>query len=201
MVPLLGPSSARPGPAHRSDTPPGRVTVRGVGRSRTSPPGVVPRVASSARYVPRVDLTLLGTGAAEGWPNPFCACASCARMRRRGDVRAPTGALLDATVLVDAGPEALGAAARLGLDLSGVRHLLLSHAPPGWDGGVPRWRSWAGRGAPLDVVAPPSVVATCGESPASDDAVTLSGSFSGTVRAVRPGDTVDVAGYRVRALA
>ncbi|MGE5762946.1 MAG: bifunctional adenosylcobinamide kinase/adenosylcobinamide-phosphate guanylyltransferase [Mycobacterium leprae] len=139
-----------------------------------------------------MDLTLLGTGAAEGWPDPFCACASCARMRRRGGVRAPTGALLDAAVLVDCGPEALGAAARLGLDLSGVRHLLLSHAHGGWDA-VPRWRSWAGGGEALDVVAPPSVVAALRERAGPGDAVTF--------RSVGPGDVVDVAGHRVRALA
>ncbi|TEX50181.1 MAG: cobalamin biosynthesis protein CobU, partial [Actinomycetales bacterium mxb001] len=61
-----------------------------------------------------MEVLLLGTGAADGWPSPFCACLSCADARTRGDVRLPTAALLGNHVLIDAGPAVPGAVARAG---------------------------------------------------------------------------------------
>ncbi|MBB1048698.1 cobalamin biosynthesis protein CobU, partial [Dietzia cercidiphylli] len=34
-----------------------------------------------------MEVVLLGTGAADGWPNPFCRCDSCLDALRRGEVR------------------------------------------------------------------------------------------------------------------
>lgn len=71
---------------------------------------------------------LLGTGSADGWPNPFCRCASCAAERSAGRSRRPSAALVDASILIDAGPTAPHLPA--GLDLADVEHILLTHGHP-----------------------------------------------------------------------
>ena len=40
-----------------------------------------------------MNLTLLGTGSADGWPNPHCRCASCNGARANGRLRGQTSAV------------------------------------------------------------------------------------------------------------
>ncbi len=144
-------------------------------------------------------VVLLGSGSADGWPNPFCECASCLAAARCGQVRAQTSALVDGRLLLDCGPEAPRSAARAGIALAGVRHLLLTHAHPDHLGPAALlFRQWAGRTGPLDVVGPADAVAECRHWVGPDDPVRF--------RAVAPGDEVVLGGagepeYRVRALA
>ena len=44
-----------------------------------------------------MEMILLGTAAAEGWPAPFCACVHCNAARSRGgaNIRTRSGALID----------------------------------------------------------------------------------------------------------
>ncbi|MCL9798208.1 MBL fold metallo-hydrolase, partial [Frankia sp. AgKG'84/4] len=107
-------------------------------------------------------VTLLGTGSADGWPNPWCDCASCAWARRH-KVRGQTAVLVDGALLLDCGPDVPRTAARHGIRLSGLRHLLISHAHPDHLGPESLlWRSWSSAAArPLDVVAPPAALAVC----------------------------------------
>lgn len=136
-------------------------------------------------------IQLLGTGSSDGWPNPFCRCASCEAVRGTPDVRGQNSALVDDVLLLDFGADGPRAAMRFGVALDGVRHILLTHAhddhtsPAGL-----MWRSWAGRREPLDVVGPPTALARCAESIGPDDPVRL-------VPAL-PGETLQVGGYTVR---
>jgi adenosylcobinamide kinase/adenosylcobinamide-phosphate guanylyltransferase len=75
-------------------------------------------------------VTLLGTGSADGWPNPFCECASCVAERRAGRSRRPSSALVDGRVLIDCGPGATHAANAAGVSLRSVEHVLLTHGHP-----------------------------------------------------------------------
>lgn len=139
-------------------------------------------------------LTLLGTGAAAGWPSPFCDCASCGWARRTGVARAQTAALLEDDLLLDCGADVPYAAARLGRSLAGVRHLLLTHAHP--DHTAPAallWRSWAGRSEPLDVVGPPAAIELCQDWVGPADPVRFT--------PAAPGDHLTLGRYDVRALA
>ena len=105
-----------------------------------------------------MNLTLLGTGSADGWPNPHCRCASCTSTRSAGLLRGQTAALLDDVLLLDCGPETPHAAQRAGADLTGLRHVLITHAHP--DHCAPAFllfRSWVSE-APLDVIGPRDVV-------------------------------------------
>lgn len=70
---------------------------------------------------------LLGTGAADGIPNPFCQCRTCRSAVANRNIRHRTSALVDNVILLDPGPDAAGAAARAGVSLSGVRHMLITH--------------------------------------------------------------------------
>lgn len=140
-----------------------------------------------------MDVLTLGTGSADGWPNPFCACASCSAERAAGRVRGQTAALVDGRLLLDLGPETPRAAERLGMSLSAVRHVLITHQHP--DHCSPAFllfRSWAADG-PLDVVGPPAVVDACRMWVSPDSPVSF--------HAVVPGDRLTLGEYDVQVLA
>ena len=140
-----------------------------------------------------MEVVLLGTGAAAGWPNPFCTCASCGWARAAGVVRGQSSALVDDTLLIDCGPEVPRAAERLGHPLVGVRQLLLTHAHADHTGPmVLPWREWAGRTEPLDVVGPAAVIAECRK---------WTNSPTINWREVRAGDDIVVGAYSVRVVA
>lgn len=141
-----------------------------------------------------MELVLLGTGAADGWPNPFCTCASCTLAAARGEIRGQTSALVDDVLLLDCGPEAPRAAVRSGRTLAGVRYVLLTHAHPDHVGPAALlFRSWAGRTEPLDVVGPPEALDLCRDWVGPDDPVRFV--------PVGEGETVALGGYLVRVLA
>jgi adenosylcobinamide kinase/adenosylcobinamide-phosphate guanylyltransferase len=134
---------------------------------------------------------LLGTGASDGWPDPWCGCASCAAAVAQGVLRGQTGALVDDRLLLDLGPELPRAALRQGTSLAGVRGVLVTHVHE--DHCAPAalmWRGWQDRPGPLQLAGPPAVVEAC--RPEADPGVTLT--------AVAPGDRLTVAGYDVVAL-
>jgi adenosylcobinamide kinase / adenosylcobinamide-phosphate guanylyltransferase len=140
-----------------------------------------------------MELLLLGTGSADGWPNPFCGCASCAAARSAGEVRGQTAVLVDDTLLLDCGPEAPRAAERWGRSLRGVQAILLTHDHPDHTGPAALlWRSWAAASERLELIGPPSALAACADWIGPDDPVTL--------RPARTGDRLDVASYDVRVL-
>ena len=136
-------------------------------------------------------LRLLGTGASDGWPNPWCRCPSCVAARAAGVVRGQTSALLDDRLLLEIGPEAPRAAVRQGLSLADVEAVLVSHAHPDHHA-VPAWmwRGWVGERQPLTLIAPAAVLADARER--LDDTV--------TAVPVTAGGRVPVAGFDVRVL-
>ena len=142
-----------------------------------------------------MEVVLLGSGAADGWPNPFCRCASCESQRASGVRRASTSALVDGAVLLDLGPDTARQAERLELDLTGLRAALVTHAHP--DHLAPAallWRRWAHgpREDPFVVVGPP---------PVTDEVRRwFDGDPSVQTRTLRAGETCQVAGYEVMAL-
>lgn len=141
----------------------------------------------------RVSLRVLGTGAADGWPQAFCRCASCAAERAAGRVRSQTAALLDGRLLLDCGPTTPEAAVRAGVDLADLRVVLLTHQHS--DHLSPAallHRSWITT-APLEVVGPPDAIEAARAWLAPDAAVTW--------HAVGPGDRLRLEGYDVRVLA
>ena len=130
-----------------------------------------------------MQIRVLGSGASDGWPNPWCSCPSCAAAREQGVRRGQSSVLVDDTLLVDLPPTAALH------DLTGVRAVLVTHHhvdhhfAQAW-----AWHAWAG-GAPLTVLAPPSVLAEARFGP-------------GVIAVpVRPGEVHEVLGYDVRVLA
>lgn len=135
---------------------------------------------------------LLGSGAADGWPNAFCACPACHSARRDGVIRGQTSALIDDVMIIDCGPQAPFQATRLGESLTDVRVVLYTHAHSDHFGPESLlYRSWADQ-KPLQVVGPPALIAACEPWLAPDSPVDLIG--------VHAGDTVALAGYDVTAL-
>jgi adenosylcobinamide kinase / adenosylcobinamide-phosphate guanylyltransferase len=133
-------------------------------------------------------LQLLGTGASDGWPNPWCACASCTAAATAGLVRGQTSALLDGRLLLEIGAEAPRAALRHGTSLAGVEAVLVTHAHPdhhAWPAWM--WRGWAPGRRPVTLVAPPAVIA---------DARTHLDSTVTTTE-VSAGDRLSIAGHQV----
>lgn len=70
---------------------------------------------------------LLGTGAADGWPNPWCRCPSCQSERNAGRFRSRTAIIVDDVLLCDLGPDVLATADRSGVDVAAIRHVLITH--------------------------------------------------------------------------
>ncbi len=137
---------------------------------------------------------LLGTGSADGWPNPFCTCASCGSARAAGVFRGQTAALVDDRLLIDCGPEVPTAATRHGAELSGVRTLLITHAHPDHLGPAALlFRHWAGRRERLDVYAPQGVLDQLSDWIGPADPVSL--------HPVAAGEALQCDGYAVRVLA
>ncbi|KZO59072.1 MULTISPECIES: MBL fold metallo-hydrolase, partial [Dietzia] len=140
-----------------------------------------------------MEVVLLGTGAADGWPNPFCRCTSCGEARRLGVVRGQTCALVDDELLIDCGPEAPGAAVRLGRTLASVRHLLITHAHADHLGPQALlYRSWVPGAGGLEVVGPADALEVCRPWVGPDDPVRFV--------PVVAGDRLIVGGYDVRVL-
>jgi adenosylcobinamide kinase/adenosylcobinamide-phosphate guanylyltransferase len=141
-----------------------------------------------------MEVLLLGTGSADGWPNPWCRCASCTWARDTGTLRSTTAALVDGVLLVDCGPDAPRQADRAGVGLADVTCLLLTHAHP--DHLAPEAllaRSWAGSTGLLRVIGPATAIEACRDWIGPHDPVRL--------EVVGPGDEVEVDGYVVRVLA
>lgn len=72
----------------------------------------------------------LGTGAAEGIPAIFCECAVCKNARERAgkEIRTRMQVLIDDEVLIDFGPDTYMHSLQYGIDLSLIKHCLITHA-------------------------------------------------------------------------
>lgn len=139
-----------------------------------------------------MEILLLGTGSADGWPNPFCRCDSC--RSAAGAIRGQTAALVDDVLLLDCGPEAPRAAMRFGRSLAGVRHILFTHGHPDHVGPAALlMRHWTGAGEPLDVVGPPSALDQCRHWVGPKDPVRFV--------TVQSGDRIRLGDYHLRVLA
>lgn len=132
---------------------------------------------------------LLGTGSADRWPNPWCACASCVWARDTGQVRDRTSALVDDVLLVDPGPDAGNG----GADLSRVRTVLITHDHPDHldPAFLLAWQ-WAAGEAGLLVAGPTQAVERCAHWVDPDAPVQLHPLAAGAV--------LDAGHLRIRAL-
>ena len=76
-----------------------------------------------------MQLTFLGTAAAEGYPALWCRCERCQTARSRGgkNLRFRAAALINDDLLIDPGPDIVAAAVRLGIDLAPVQACLITH--------------------------------------------------------------------------
>lgn len=132
-------------------------------------------------------IQVLGSGAADGWPNPWCPCASCTAALEQDVVRGQTCVLVDGRLLIDLGPTIGLSAAAQRISLRDVDTVLVTHRhvdhhfPQAWV-----WRYWAREARGLTVLAPPLVLEDA--QPHLDACVTLE---------ALPGATREVNGYTV----
>lgn len=77
-----------------------------------------------------MQLTFLGTAAANAYPEAFCSCTNCQRARTLGgpSLRKRSAALINADLLIDLGPDIMTAAALHNCPLTQVRYCLQTHA-------------------------------------------------------------------------
>ena len=107
-------------------------------------------------------IRLLGTGSADGWPNPFCDCISCESERKSDRTRMPTSALIDDVIMIDSGPTAPYSASRGGISLRTVEHLVLTHGHPDHlSPSILLWREWISGLATLHVWGPAMAIDLC----------------------------------------
>ena len=76
-----------------------------------------------------MQLTILGTAAAEGWPAPFCRCIACqeARSRKGPDIRTRSGAIIDNVIKLDFSADTVSQLQRTGRDLCNIHSLVFTH--------------------------------------------------------------------------
>jgi phosphoribosyl 1,2-cyclic phosphate phosphodiesterase len=145
-----------------------------------------------------VQVTVLGSGAAEAIPDPFCRCRVCEAARQRGgpEMRARAAALINRDLLIDFGPDLVSSANRMGLYLGDVRSLLITHRHSDhWLPGNLFWREpgfAATPVAPLTVYAPTDALAEL--LPHIDRATALE------VQVVTAGDRWRAGEYEIRAV-
>lgn len=140
-----------------------------------------------------MEVLLLGTGGADGWPSPWCRCEACEDSRSRGVYRSPTCALIDGRLQLDVGPHLASQAGRVGQSLAGVRTILVTHAHADHLDPQFIWhRVWAGTD-PVVLAGPSPVVAVCHEwlAPEQTDIELVE---------VSAGSELRLDGYRVVAL-
>ncbi len=110
-----------------------------------------------------MELTFLGTAAANAYPEAFCRCAHCEQARALGgpSLRKRSAALINDDLLIDLGPDVLTASFLHGRPLTSVRYCLQTHAhqdhldashffsrSPGYDVvGAPRLHFYASAGS------------------------------------------------------
>lgn len=74
-------------------------------------------------------ITFLGTSAGESYPAIWCDCENCTYAREHGgrNIRMNTGSMIDDDVLLDMNSCGFYTAARLGVSLTKVKHLIVTH--------------------------------------------------------------------------
>ena len=77
-------------------------------------------------------ITFLGTSAGESYPAIWCDCENCSYARAHGgrNLRMNTGTMIDSDILLDMNSCGFYTAARLGVSLTGVTRLLVTHPHP-----------------------------------------------------------------------
>jgi phosphoribosyl 1,2-cyclic phosphate phosphodiesterase len=112
-----------------------------------------------------MQIKLLGTGSAEGWPGLFCSCDVCQRSRQvRGkNLRSRSAALIDGVVKVDFPPDTLHHILTQNLDLTRLQFLLFTHGHDDHCAAYElQYLSWMFVPEPiaqdLSVLAPPTVI-------------------------------------------
>ena len=76
-----------------------------------------------------MQITFLGTSAAEGFPDPFCICQNCEAARAEGgaSLRLHSSALVNNDLLIDLGPDLIAAGMHHGLLLNSIPYALQTH--------------------------------------------------------------------------
>lgn len=74
-------------------------------------------------------ISFLGTAAAEAIPSPFCNCEVCnkARLDKGVNIRRRSSILINEDLLVDIGPDLVASCADMGICLSNLEYLLITH--------------------------------------------------------------------------
>lgn len=77
-----------------------------------------------------LSIHFLGTGAAEGFPNPFCLCDACVAARELGgeNIRSRTSVLIDNVLLMDFTTDYVHQAITQDMDLTEIQELLITNA-------------------------------------------------------------------------
>lgn len=90
----------------------------------------LPLAAGMAMAAPPSELLVLGSGASEGMPSPYCVCDFCRKARSAGgkNQRFRTAFQLGDTIRIDWGPDALAQMFQFQLEPWKLRHIFITHS-------------------------------------------------------------------------
>lgn len=76
-----------------------------------------------------MNIHILGTAAAEGFPGIFCRCEHCIKARQLGgkNIRSRSSAIIDGILKVDFPPDSYYHVLRDGIDMAAIKYLLITH--------------------------------------------------------------------------
>ncbi|MDL2233015.1 hypothetical protein LJC63_05460 [Ruminococcaceae bacterium OttesenSCG-928-L11] len=74
-------------------------------------------------------ILVLGTGAGENYPSPWCMCKNCTYARVHGgkNIRGNSSILINEDLMIDLTENSVRTASRLGVSLNSLEHLLITH--------------------------------------------------------------------------
>lgn len=77
-----------------------------------------------------MQIKLLGTGSAEGWPGLFCECRVCEQSRLTGgkDIRSRSSAIVDGALKIDLPPDTFYQSIQFGLRMAAVTAIVFTHS-------------------------------------------------------------------------
>ena len=143
-----------------------------------------------------MQIKILGSAAAEGWPALFCECPACVQARINGgkDIRRRCCYLIDNDTMVDFGPDIYAQSLTFNIDLAKVNRIFFTHSHCDHLSAMEltwrhQWFSKVANPVPMEIYGNQAVIDTITEYHKKGDR-TIESLKCAPLRLMEPGDTI-----------